>query len=764
MFGSISRLFKSVGSKKKKEEQSPFAAASVSKEIASHAPQFDQTSDIGEAAESYQEVMATGDMISLPLPAIMKQIPSELLGIDASTGAAKCKFCIPKQRVAKQLETGAVKVSFGEVRKSVPVGIFINTSSGDDQEIHLPLHLIVGQVGPEFYQRRQDQQIKKLPDSIEDLFGPKGQGLADVRILKKEEMRSQPQLSGATEIKAARKNPIAFHASPQINAAPSIPSPRLPSSQSSPSSERVVDPPAEPASVISGSAVLQALAENQGKTGCESKSTGTSSTPTASRQESKIPSLPSASQQVNSEIASLRNGEPATHLSVGIGHISASWPKTVLDEIEKEGLNALNCDLPVSEVKIGLQQGKVSFSWSQIRAWITSQKSSESSLHGDEILSLPLNVITPLFLRSAVFPVRQTYATPSGIPDVFANQQPKQFEHDEATVATAPQTSIENQVAMEEVPCPTTITEDKHDAATANPSEEEARNPSLNLALASVSATWPSEIQHEIQSLGLASAHLAIPAEYLEAGLRSGKVESSWRQVLAWIVDGPEDVQATSSSSDVTLKLPLDIIAPLYLQLRQVTLAKKASVPSEIPDVFSAKGEPPPPTVESKQPEPTTVPVSNSPAPGSSAKSKPGSASETQMDRKRPRNIAELFGEPKKKSWTPNEIIQRTAQMQGVSGALIALQDGLLVAGCLPPGWKTETLAAFIPQMFGRMSQYTRELSMGNLRCLTLCVEKGPVQVYSAGLIYFAVLGNNGTTLPTEDLAIIANELSRHTK
>src|SRR6185436_4062646 len=105
------------------------------------------------------------------------------------------------------------------------------------------------------------------------------------------------------------------------------------------------------------------------------------------------------------------------------------------------------------------------------------------------------------------------------------------------------------------------------------------------------------------------------------------------------------------------------------------------------------------------------------------------------------RSLAELFNDPDKRSWTPNDIVHRTAQLPGVAGALIALQDGLLVAACMPPTARTETIAAFVPQIFGRMSQYTRELQLGDTRGVSFTVESGTLQVFNAGIIYFAALG-----------------------
>ena len=82
----------------------------------------------------------------------------------------------------------------------------------------------------------------------------------------------------------------------------------------------------------------------------------------------------------------------------------------------------------------------------------------------------------------------------------------------------------------------------------------------------------------------------------------------------------------------------------------------------------------------------------------------------------------------------------------------------------MPPTWQTETIAAFIPQIFGRMNQYSKELKMGELRSVSFSVEGGTLQIFNAGIIYFAALGKPGASLPFPELNLIATELSRHTK
>ena len=77
---------------------------------------------------------------------------------------------------------------------------------------------------------------------------------------------------------------------------------------------------------------------------------------------------------------------------------------------------------------------------------------------------------------------------------------------------------------------------------------------------------------------------------------------------------------------------------------------------------------------------------------------------------------------------------------------------------------KTETIAAFLPQIFGRMRQYTNELKMGGLLSVAFAVEQGTLHVFNAGIIYFAALSQAGVALPMAELHLIAKEISRHTR
>jgi predicted regulator of Ras-like GTPase activity (Roadblock/LC7/MglB family) len=315
-------------------------------------------------------------------------------------------------------------------------------------------------------------------------------------------------------------------------------------------------------------------------------------------------------------------------------------------------------------------------------------------------------------------------------------------------------------------------------AAASQPAAESSQSGgALTVSIGTISQKWPEAILAVVQQLGVTD--LEIPSSLIEAALKSGRIEFQWQQVVAWLRPAPDGDVALDQAGTV-LELPLSVVAPLYLQQSRYK-AKKSSVPGGIPDLFSNKGDKLDQTQfaqevqaaeaaeEEEQEEAEAAPVVKAPprpaAPAAPAHAPaPAAVPAFIPDPTRAKSLAELFAEPNKKNWTPNEIVHKTITMRGIIGALIALQDGLLVAGSMPQPWKTETIAAFIPQIFGRLTQYTKELQMGEVKTVSFGVDGGTLQIFNAGIIYFGALGKPGTALPVEDLTLIASELSRHTK
>jgi predicted regulator of Ras-like GTPase activity (Roadblock/LC7/MglB family) len=114
-------------------------------------------------------------------------------------------------------------------------------------------------------------------------------------------------------------------------------------------------------------------------------------------------------------------------------------------------------------------------------------------------------------------------------------------------------------------------------------------------------------------------------------------------------------------------------------------------------------------------------------------------------------------------SWQahPKEVVLRAAQLPGVAGAVVALPDGLRVASQVPADLNADMLAAFLPQIFERVNQSTRELRMGALNNVSFTVGNVPWKIFRVNSVYFAAFGRAGEGLPSAELAKLAAEIDR---
>ncbi|HZR15704.1 MAG TPA: hypothetical protein VFE51_00130 [Verrucomicrobiae bacterium] len=277
----------------------------------------------------------------------------------------------------------------------------------------------------------------------------------------------------------------------------------------------------------------------------------------------------------------------------------------------------------------------------------------------------------------------------------------------------------------------------------------------LIVSLAALAEAWPEEVRKEILSFGLAEAKVGLPANAIEQALKQGRICFSWKTLRSWLKPA---VPAVASSHDsAVLDLPLKVVAPLFLD-RQREAAKskqKVKVDEEIPNLFFGFPQPegtPPAAAATARSTDTNYYVwedSHDTARIHESEVKRGPSPGTKF-------VAKYA--------TPNEVVSRAAGLEGVAGALIALPDGLMVANRLPPDLNADTLAAFLPQIFGKVSQCTKELRMGDLNNLNFTVGNVPWKIFRVNAIFFAAFGQAGVPLPTAQLAALAAELDHKQK
>jgi len=385
---------------------------------------------------------------------------------------------------------------------------------------------------------------------------------------------------------------------------------------------------------------------------------------------------------------------------VPLEQLTGQWPVTIRDRIESWGQPEIQCLVPMASLGAALKAGAVRFTWKELRGWLNPPPPAEADGIPPET-----QLDLPLKVIAPLYMSKARGAAQQRKVEL-SDHIPDVFTKQGLAAAAAPDESEELEVVEE---------------------EDSEPKPFLGVSLSLISQKWPDALRKEIALLRLTDARVEMPIETLEAALKAGKFECYWKQVCHWLKPCPTAALA-SVHADMRLDMPLNLLAPLYLKQR---------------------------------------PGSDAPAVGDTGGLAAGVAPAAETsgpDLSQARNLAELFGEPDKRNWTPNEIVHKTSHLPGVAGALMALQDGLLVASCMPPEWKSETIAAFLPQIFGRMKQYSKELKMGELESISFSVEQGTFQIFNVGIIYFAVLAKPTSNLPKESLKLIVRELARHTR
>jgi predicted regulator of Ras-like GTPase activity (Roadblock/LC7/MglB family) len=297
--------------------------------------------------------------------------------------------------------------------------------------------------------------------------------------------------------------------------------------------------------------------------------------------------------------------------------------------------------------------------------------------------------------------------------------------------------------------------------------ESKPAQQAFQAALMDFASHWTAAGKEELANLYRHSVE--IPRERIESGLRKGKVSFPWREFKLWIKIAPGNSLATLPE-ELEVELPLNLVAPRFLEERTPLKNQKRLLPSEdIPEVFNVKPAPAPapaPTEPVSSPEPDGAPMQAAPAPQPVIVAPAAEASVAPETA--PANIlldyGLIFGQPEKKSWTINEVIQATGDLRGVEGALIADSDGLLMGGSWSGEIAPESVAAFIPQMFRRILEYSIELKLGDPADFILMIENVPLQIFKAGSNFLAVLGKSGENLPKPQLMAVAKRLTQTVK
>ncbi|HVV00381.1 MAG TPA: roadblock/LC7 domain-containing protein, partial [Verrucomicrobiae bacterium] len=282
------------------------------------------------------------------------------------------------------------------------------------------------------------------------------------------------------------------------------------------------------------------------------------------------------------------------------------------------------------------------------------------------------------------------------------------------------------------------------------PAAESAAAAPLVVNLAALAEGWPDAVRAEIVHLKLVETKVHLPLAAIEQALKQGKISFTWKSLRGMIkgsgvpIDSPQD--------GAVLELPLKVIAPLFLA-RQREAGKekrKVAIAAEIPNLFFGSPQADVPGAAPKPADTNYYVWDDS-----------SDTAHITLDSVKKKSTGTSFIS---RYATPNEVVSRAAALDGVAGALIALPDGLMVASRVAPDLNGETLAAFLPQIFSKVTPCTRELRMGELNNLSFTVGNVPWKIFRVNAIFFAVFGRAGEPMPTAQLAALAGELDHKAK
>ena len=105
-----------------------------------------------------------------------------------------------------------------------------------------------------------------------------------------------------------------------------------------------------------------------------------------------------------------------------------------------------------------------------------------------------------------------------------------------------------------------------------------------------------------------------------------------------------------------------------------------------------------------------------------------------------PRSLNRLLGVDDARELTLQEIVKLTNSLPGIEGSMLAMSDGLFLAGQLPAELDQEAISVFAPQLFKRVGRYVKELKVGHVRRFTIFTEQRPISIFHAGDVYLVII------------------------
>lgn len=431
----------------------------------------------------------------------------------------------------------------------------------------------------------------------------------------------------------------------------------------------------------------------------------------------------------------------------------------------------MRAHIPLQTIASQLPRGAVNVTFAELRRGSPHGVFSSSPIFDKKRVKLPLEDIL-IYVKPSRRPNQKQTELPDDIPPLFARNGkallPDNQDGNTNGASSGPETlaapipptsepeSVEsaspNQAAAEDEPLPIKFpyateqaTRDPEESPkpvfATLPDNDAARGEQqhIELALEAVSDVLPEPIQAEIAEAGIETV-IEIPLAELAPMMARGRIVFAWKAMHRWIRPG----LPPTNHGDLEVQLPLKEIIPLFMAAHRPTRRDgiRTAIHSDIPEIFKGRGESPFKVVKSE--EDTEEVASESIV----------SESESSDD------VPSLDPQHTAGRRDPKRFLEEAVALEGIDGVIFASHDGLVVSEHMPPHVDSSALAAFLPEMIGRTTDYLSKSHIGCPDWMILQVDGRMLQISKVGDLCLAVLGEVGKPLPRAKLREIMNRLA----
>lgn len=325
----------------------------------------------GATTENAEPSATTPETLALSLKSVLDRLSATLKPFVSRAPGADEKVNVATARVLPQLSTGAVRITFDELRKGAPADLFKAGADQGGAMVDLPLPEILRAAGPALLKRKSSPKAEPaggmvFPGIKPATAPPPAPAPAPV-------LPTAPPAPAAPPVAA----PAAFEA---FSVKPTLPTSFTPAPP--PTAPPTFAPTPAPASMSGGTTFFQPSAPVSAPAPAES-------TP--------------------------------GRVSISLSTLSAGWPESVRQEASKLGQATI--EFPREELGNAMKTGKVVFTWGQLCSWM-SPSTGPSALDATP-LQLPLRLLVqPFMANMRASDAAKRPAASEGRTENFVNRAP----------------------------------------------------------------------------------------------------------------------------------------------------------------------------------------------------------------------------------------------------------------------------------------------------------------------------------------------------